>query len=276
MADWIDHNTVPDHNPVPDHNTVPEDDMEPKNLDLIYGASTSVLQIELGPEPPNQRGKDLMSKFFIKFDEDDSGLLDVDEIMAGIEKFAEAMDLDFDSRKIAALFEELDEDGNQELDREEFTVFLQKYAEYQDIGMEDLAYTMATMHDEEMSAVVSSKPKKQQSVFLRTLFSAVVFQGQQQTKKPENVTPTAVEEENKSKKNGDTRLSGFFRRITVGTPKEDSQDDVTESPTATKPTHEVVDHDLSSIMWDVDTSENKVDVFSAEGLKDYYGNRGGH
>lgn len=276
MADWIDHNTVPDFTPVLDHNTVPEDDMEPKNLDLIYGASTSVLQIELPPEPPNQRGKDLMSKFFIKFDEDDSGLLDVDEIMAGIEKFAEAMDLDFDSRKIATLFEELDEDGNQELDREEFTVFLRKYAEYQDIGMEDLAYTMATMNDEEMSAVVSSKPKKQQtSVFLRTLFSAVVFQGQHQ-KKPESVTPTVVEEENTSKKQGDTRLSGFFRRITLATPKEDDLDDATESPTATKPTHEVVDHDLSSIMWDVDTPENKVDVFSAEGLKDYYGNRGGY
>jgi EF-hand domain pair len=88
-------------------------------------------------------GKSIMSMFFNDWDEDHSGTLDVDEVLAGIEMCCDALNIDYDSRRISALFNELDSDGNHELDRKEFTKFLQIYADNNDIGMVDLAFVMA-------------------------------------------------------------------------------------------------------------------------------------
>eukprot|EP00545_Synedropsis_sp_CCMP1620_P005610 CAMPEP_0119016382 /NCGR_PEP_ID=MMETSP1176-20130426/12479_1 /TAXON_ID=265551 /ORGANISM="Synedropsis recta cf, Strain CCMP1620" /LENGTH=252 /DNA_ID=CAMNT_0006969761 /DNA_START=88 /DNA_END=846 /DNA_ORIENTATION=- len=186
-----------------------------------FGSSNGMIQVDLETDDedgnhadnvPHNPGRDIMSRFFDTWDEDDSGFLDVKEVLQGVEKFCDSMDLDYDSRRVSALFKELDADGNQELDRKEFTFFLRKYADMNDIGMEDLAYVMAT--DEQMAPEpevvehqrrVASNP----TVFFTNLFSAMILKREDDAKRAAEVKRAAAAEE-PTKPSPQKSLATFF------------------------------------------------------------------
>ncbi|KAI2506622.1 hypothetical protein MHU86_7832 [Fragilaria crotonensis] len=122
-------------------------------------------------------GRDIMSRFFNDWDEDNSDSLDIEELLAGIEKCCDALNIDYDSRRISALFDKLDTDGNHSLDRKEFTVFLQRFADDSNIGMEDLAFVMAdNLSQREYDPLAGSrKSRNARTDFFKGLFSVAAF-----------------------------------------------------------------------------------------------------
>jgi hypothetical protein len=220
-------------------------------------------------------GRDIMSMFFNDWDEDDSGFLDIEEVFAGVEKFSDAMNLDYDSRRTGALFDELDTDGNQELDRKEFIGFLLKFAEQNEIGMEDLAFVMADQISQR-EADADSQSKKRRNTnptdFFKALFSVAAFQRGQKKEGAATVNAkTSVPQQS---------LSAFLKRFGAQR-QQDTKDLVEEEELALDETTivEKLGFDDSSskiekFMWDIPTDDKN--VFTEAGLKKYYGDRGGY
>lgn len=213
----------------------------------------------------NRTGRDIMSRFFNYWDEDKSGTLDIEEVLAGVERCCDAMNLDYDSRRVSALFDELDTDGNQELDRREFTVFLQTYAAQNDIGMEDLAFVMADhlSQCEHGPHVTLKQSNPVNTWFFKTLFPAASAQVKQKNHDTKSVD---------SKPGDSQNIGGRFFKWFAPKPilQKDAREgiDVTTDETSDdklncKPPRE----DIEEMMWDIPTVENFGDLDDSDRIQ---------
>lgn len=195
-------------------------------------------------------GRDIMSRFFNDWDEDKSGSLDIEEVLAGVEKCCDAMNIDYDSRRISALFEKNDADGSHTLDRQEFTLFLQRFADHSDIGMEDLAFVMADhLSQREYDPQVNKKESSDgRSDFFKALFSMVAFQMRRKEESTSDVDlkPAA----------SPSRLAAFLN-LFGSRPHErkgstECEETIVEL-SADTPNFEDPKDDIQNMMWDVAT-----------------------
>jgi hypothetical protein len=240
-----------------DNTSGDEDELTTSIQAKRFGSSIGMMQVDLASDEDEGNdddstsslnpGRDIMRRFFNTWDEDDSGFLDVEEVLQGVQKFCDAMDLDYDSRRVSALFDQLDADGSQELDRKEFTVFLQKYAELNDISMEDLAYVMATEEMGSDEPVVQTRRRTSDpAIFFTNLFSAMAMKQNNDAKR------VAVPEP--AKKPPKQSLASFFSRFDRKKPEEAETvaDTTVEDSKAGVPTS---DDAINATMWDMSTED---------------------
>jgi hypothetical protein len=267
--DWIDSGINADElMSIPkseDQRPEPEDPEEEEERHGGYETEDSTREVKASSDDEvdntNQTGRDIMSKFFDFWDEDQSGTLDIDEVLAGVERCCDAMNLDYDSRKVSALFDELDTDGNQELDRKEFTVFLQIYAAQNDIGMEDLAFVMADhLSQFENDPKVTSKQSNAVNNWFKTLFSAASAQVKQRKEYTQSVDSKPANSQNV----GGRFFNWFAQKPILKKDAPECMDVTTDEVSDDKLTYERPKEDIEEMMWDIPTIENSGDVTDSD------------